>query len=178
MHEKTFGHVRACFYYLAHGQRISVSICQDPADRGKYSYDIWKGIPVSRKRLLIVDDEPRFASFIGKVATPLGYEVEITTHGRDFQRAYLENKPDCIVLDIVMPDIDGNELILWLVKEECDADIIIITGFSPDYAVNARILAEFKGLRSVRTLSKPVSVTQLRKILRNSHRESEESSGD
>lgn len=121
-----------------------------------------------RKRLLIVDDEPRFAAFIGKVAAPLGYDVEITTHGREFQRAYRNNKPDCIVLDMVMPEIDGNELILWLVKQECDADIIIITGFSPDYAVNARILAEFKGLRSVRTLSKPVSVTQLRKILTHS----------
>jgi CheY-like chemotaxis protein len=127
---------------------------------------------------LIVDDEPRFASFVGKVAAPLGYDVEITTHGREFQKAYRRNKPDCIVLDMVMPEIDGNELILWLVKEGCDADIIIITGFSPDYAVNARILGEFKGLRSVRTLSKPVSVAQLRKILADSPSDSENSSDD
>jgi CheY-like chemotaxis protein len=127
---------------------------------------------------LIVDDEPRFASFVGKVAAPLGYDVEITTHGREFQKAYRKNKPDCIVLDMVMPEIDGNELILWLVKEGCDADIIIITGFSPDYAVNARILGEFKGLRSVRTLSKPVSVAQLRKILADSPSDSENSSDD
>lgn len=117
------------------------------------------------KRLLIVDDEPRFASFVGKVAAPLGYDVEITTNGRDFQKAYQKNKPDTIVIDMVMPEIDGNELILWLVKQECDAHILIITGFSPDYAVNARILAEFKGLRSVQTLSKPVSVVRLRTIL-------------
>jgi CheY-like chemotaxis protein len=127
---------------------------------------------------LIVDDEPRFASFVGKVAAPLGYDVEITTHGREFQKAYRRNKPDCIVLDMVMPEIDGNELILWLVKEGCDADIIIITGFSPDYAVNARILGEFKGLRSVRTLSKPVSVAQLRKILADSPSDSENPSDD
>ena len=130
------------------------------------------------KRLLIVDDEPRFASFVGKVAAPLGYDVEITTHGREFQKAYRKNKPDCIVLDMVMPEIDGNELILWLVEEGCDADIIIITGFSPDYAVNARILGEFKGLRSVRTLSKPVSVAQLRKILADSPSDSDNSSDD
>jgi CheY-like chemotaxis protein len=120
---------------------------------------------VCSKRLLIVDDEPRFATFVGKVAAPLGYDVEITTHGRDFQKAYRKNKPDTIVIDMVMPEIDGNELILWLVNQGCDADIIIITGFSPDYAVNARILGEFKGLRSVRTLSKPVSVARLRMIL-------------
>ena len=130
------------------------------------------------KRLLIVDDEPRFATFVGKVAAPLGYDVEITTNGRDFQKAYRENKPDTIVIDVVMPEIDGNELILWLVKQECDANIIIITGFSPDYALNARLLAEFKGLRSVRTLSKPVSVARLRTILTNSQDEPENSSDD
>lgn len=130
------------------------------------------------KRLLIVDDEPRFATFVGKVAAPLGYDVEITTHGRDFQKAYRKKKPDTIVIDMVMPEIDGNELILWLVKEECDADIIIITGFSPDYAVNARLLAEFKGLRSVRTLSKPVSVARLRTILTGAQGHMENSSDD
>jgi response regulator of citrate/malate metabolism len=43
-----------------------------------------------------------------------------------------------------MPDIDGNELVLWLVEQHCAADVIIITGYHPDYAVNARLLAEFK----------------------------------
>lgn len=66
---------------------------------------------------------------------------------------------------MVMPDIDGNELVLWLVDQQCVADIIIITGYHPDYAVNARLLAEFKGLRSVATLSKPVSVARLREAL-------------
>ena len=120
-----------------------------------------------KKRLLIVDDEPKFAAFVQKVAAGLGYEVEVTHHGADFQRAYMTRPPDVTVIDMVMPDIDGNELILWLVKQRCEADIIIITGFSPDYAINARLLAEFKGLRPVKSLSKPVSVPQLRKVLAN-----------
>ena len=119
-----------------------------------------------RKRLLIVDDEPRFAAFVERVADPLGYEVEVTNHGRDFQAAYLRKRPDIVVIDMVMPDIDGDELILWLVEQRCAADIII-TGYHPDYAVNARLLAEFKGLRSVVTLSKPISVTRLRGALVN-----------
>src|SRR5512144_493093 len=118
-----------------------------------------------KRRLLIVDDEPRFATFVERVAEPLGYEVEVTNHGRDFQAAYVRKRPDVVVIDMVMPDIDGNELILWLVEQHSAADIIIITGYHPDYAVNARILAEFKGLRSVVTLSKPTSVTRLRQAL-------------
>lgn len=126
---------------------------------------------MDRKRLLIVDDEPRFAAFVGRVAEPLGYDVEITNHGRDFQSAYQRDRPDIVVIDMVMPDIDGNELVLWLVEQRCAADIIIITGYHPDYAVNARLLAEFKGLRSVATLSKPVSVNRLRNALMHPGRE-------
>ncbi len=120
---------------------------------------------MSAKRLLVVDDEPKFAAFVGKVAARLGYEVETTNHGREFQAAYRRKRPDTIIVDMVMPDIDGNELILWLVDQKCESDLIIITGFSPDYAVNARVLAEFKGLKSVTTLSKPVTVARLRKVL-------------
>jgi CheY-like chemotaxis protein len=93
--------------------------------------------------------------------------VEVTNHGRDFQAAYRRKLPDIVVIDMVMPDIDGTELVLWLVEQRCAADIIIITGYHPDYAVNARLLAEFKGLRSVATLSKPVSVGRLRDALLN-----------
>jgi DNA-binding response OmpR family regulator len=117
------------------------------------------------KRLLIVDDEPRFAAFVAKVAGRLGFTVEVTVHGREFKEAYLRSPPDVVAIDMVMPDIDGNELILWLVDQRCRADIIIMTGYHPDYAVNARILAEFKGLRSVLTLGKPISVATLRETL-------------
>ena len=120
---------------------------------------------MSAKRLLVVDDEPKFAAFVGKVAARLGYDVETTNHGREFQAAYRRKRPDTVIVDMVMPDIDGNELILWLVEQKCEADLIIITGFSPDYAVNARVLAEFKGLRSVTTLTKPVTVARLRQAL-------------
>ena len=120
---------------------------------------------MSGKRLLVVDDEPRFSAFVRRVADPLGYDVEVTTHGRDFQSAYQRETPDVVIVDMVMPDIDGNELILWLVEKGCEADILIITGYSPDYAMNARILGEFKGLRSVTTLSKPVTVARLREAL-------------
>lgn len=130
---------------------------------------------MERKRLLIVDDEPRFAAFVERVAEPLGYDVEVTNHGRDFQSAYRRSPPDIVIIDMVMPDIDGNELVLWLVEQRCAADIIIITSYHPDYAVNARLLAEFKGLRSVATLSKPVSVGRLREALTSPGREPSQS---
>lgn len=43
--------------------------------------------------------------------------------------------------------------------------MIIITGYSPEYAKDARLLAEFKGLHSVTTLTKPIRLAKLREAL-------------
>jgi CheY-like chemotaxis protein len=124
-------------------------------------------------RLLICDDEERFGRFVQRVAVELGFDVEVTSSAAEFIAVYDTFRPTMIVLDMIMPDMDGNELILWLAKRRCPADLIICTGYNPDYASNAKILAEFKGLKSVTTLRKPVSVALLRKAL---HRASSASS--
>lgn len=116
-------------------------------------------------RLLICDDEERFGRFVQRVAMDLDFEVQVTSSADDFIATYDDFEPTVIVLDMIMPDMDGNELILWLAQRRCPADLIICTGYNPDYATNAKILAEFKGLKSVTTLRKPVSVASLRQAL-------------
>jgi CheY-like chemotaxis protein len=120
---------------------------------------------MSQQRLLIVDDEPDFGQMVAQVAADLGYEVRVTTNGYEFQAAYQELQPTLIVLDMVMPEMDGNELVVWLMEQGYAARLIIITGYSPDYAKDAQLLAEFKGLRSVITLAKPIRIAQLREAL-------------
>ncbi|MBZ4195096.1 MAG: response regulator [Candidatus Contendobacter sp.] len=123
---------------------------------------------MSEKRLLVVDDEPEFCELVRKVATDLDYEVQVATNGHTFQAAYLTLQPTLIVMDMVMPEMDGNELVLWLVEQRYAADLVIITGYNPDYAKDARLLAEFKGLRSVTTLTKPIRIARLREVLSSS----------
>jgi CheY-like chemotaxis protein len=43
---------------------------------------------------------------VSRVASAVGYEVEITIHGKDFMAAALRVPPDVIVLDIMMPEIE------------------------------------------------------------------------
>jgi DNA-binding response OmpR family regulator len=117
------------------------------------------------KRLLICDDEPAFGRFVKNVAEELGYAVRVTTDSDDFIEAYDAFEPTTIVLDMIMPGMDGNELVLWLAKRKCTARVIIITGYTPDYATHAKILAEFKGLGPVTTLHKPVEISRLRAVL-------------
>jgi len=85
-------------------------------------------------RLLIIDDEIGFAKFVSRVASAIGYEVEITTRGEDFMAAVLRVPPDVIILDIVMPKMDGVELIQWLGARRSPARVIVVTGFNPHYA--------------------------------------------
>lgn len=120
---------------------------------------------MNEKRLLIVDDEPAFGEFVRTVALALDYEVMVATNGKEFQKCYADFRPTTIMLDMVMPDMDGNELLLWLLQQGYSSDLIITTGYNPDYANDAKILAEFKGLREVTTLVKPFSLARLRATL-------------
>jgi CheY-like chemotaxis protein len=117
------------------------------------------------KRLLICDDEPAFGRFVRNVAEDLGYEVRVTTDGREFMEEYDTFGPTTVILDMIMPGMDGNELVLWLAQRGCTARLIIITGYTPDYAENAKVLAQYKGLGTVTTLHKPVEISRLRAAL-------------
>ena len=120
---------------------------------------------MSTKRLLIVDDEPDFGEFVRQVAQALDYEVKVAINSRTFQQTYLDFQPNLIILDMVMPDMDGNEVLLWLLQQGYSAGLIITTGYSPDYAQEAKTLAEFNGLQRVSTLTKPVRLAELRSAL-------------
>lgn len=120
---------------------------------------------MNTKRLLIVDDEPAFGEFVRQVALALDYEVTVTTNGHTFQQCYPTVQPTLIMLDMIMPDIDGNELLLWALHQGYANDLIITTGYSPDYVQDAKTLAEFMVLREVTTLVKPIPLSQLRAAL-------------
>jgi len=116
---------------------------------------------MSGKRLLAIDDEPDFMEIVRTVAEKLEYEVNITDKADQFAEIYESFNPDVIVLDLVMPEVDGVEL----AHEKSQAKIIFITGHNPRYADAAQDLADKGDLVSVTTLSKPVSLTTLREAL-------------
>jgi CheY-like chemotaxis protein len=118
------------------------------------------------KRVLICDDEPAVGRLVKAIAEPLGYEVTVVTGGEELQHAYEPFAPTMIILDMVMPGIDGNEVIAWLAKRGCTARLVVMTGYHPDYADHAKILAEYKGLGPVKTLHKPIDIRTLRSVLK------------
>lgn len=119
------------------------------------------------KRLLAVDDNGPFLEFVRKVAVKQGYDVALTTNGVDFKKKYESFHPTMVLVDLIMPEIDGMELIQWLADQALPAQVIVVTGYSPKYADLAKMLGEGKGLSSVRTLIKPIKIGDLRAALAN-----------
>ena len=120
------------------------------------------------KRLLIVDDDLEFAEFVRKVALQATYEVEVVTDGNAFKRCHEKFKPTIVVLDIVMPGVDGIELVQWLAERKSTVHLIIASGYAPMHTDLARKMAQGKGLRSVTSLPKPVTAAELRTALAGS----------
>jgi CheY-like chemotaxis protein len=62
-------------------------------------------------RVLVIEDEPDVMGLLVRHLRRLGCTVEEASTGRDGLRAAKENPPDVVVVDILLPDIDGNEVI-------------------------------------------------------------------
>ena len=118
-----------------------------------------------KRRVLVIDDELEFAAIVRKVAEELGCEVTVASDAGAFKTSYAAMPPEVIVLDIVMPDVDGIELVQWLIEQGCRADIVVVTGHNPNYARAAKTLAEARGSMRVRVLEKPAKLAELRAAL-------------
>ena len=120
---------------------------------------------MTEKHLLIMDDERDFCDFVGHIGESLAYQVTKVTDSRKFKVAYRETNPDMIVIDMVMPELDGFDLVNWLVDQKTEAKLLIITGHNPLYAKAAQMQSTAKGVRQVKAFTKPVSVSTLRAAL-------------
>ena len=120
---------------------------------------------MTARRLLVIDDEADFGTFVGRVARGLGFEVMLTKCATEFQEAYRQFAPTHILVDVVMPDRDGIEIIGWLAATGCEGRIFIISGYSSSYAKAAKEIGASQGLRSLTTLKKPISLADLRGAL-------------
>lgn len=64
----------------------------------------------TRQLILVVDDKPRNLQFLGKLLSDNGYEVAMAQSGSQALRFVQKNEPHLILLDIMMPEMDGYEV--------------------------------------------------------------------
>jgi len=122
-------------------------------------------------RLLVIDDEIDFAQFVRKVAETCGYQVTTTSNPREFRQLFRDWRPTHIIIDLVMPEADGVEILRFLAGELCSASIFIMSGFDGRVVDAARRLGTERGLDIVGTLQKPLRAKELSLLLEATHTE-------
>jgi two-component system OmpR family response regulator len=82
---------------------------------------------VSDPRILVVDDEPRITELVAMALRYEGFEVETAGTGRAALRAVEEFRPALIVLDIMLPDVDGFAVTERLTASRSKVPIVFLT---------------------------------------------------
>ncbi len=87
-----------------------------------------EGVPYERERcvVLVVDDDPQARTIITKVLEGAGYAVRQASDGASALEKVAENRPDIILLDLVMPRLDGWAVLERLKSDEMTATIPIV----------------------------------------------------
>lgn len=78
-------------------------------------------------RVLTVDDEPSLTELLSMAMRYEGWEVSTANSGSSAVRAARENHPDAIVLDMMLPDFDGLEVMRRIRQDQPDVPVIFLT---------------------------------------------------
>jgi CheY-like chemotaxis protein len=86
------------------------------------------------KKILIIDDEPNVITYLSTLLEDNGYDICSTMNADEGYQKALEERPDLITLDLLMPDKTGIKLYKELKKDANlkDIPVIMVTGFTSE----------------------------------------------
>ncbi len=104
------------------------------------------------KKILIIDDEQEICEMLYTFLVPHNYKVFLAFNGQMGLEYFEEIRPDIVLLDLKMPDIDGRE-VLKIIRKVSDVPVIIITGNPQDVSEIHLADLEIEGF-----IEKPISL--------------------
>jgi FixJ family two-component response regulator len=104
----------------------------------------------------VVDDEESVRRALGRLIRSAGFGVETFASGVEFMQSLQLHQPDCVVLDVRMPQVSGFEVQAALVRSGFELPVLIITG---DDSPESRDRTLRQGARAY--LRKPVDEAML-----------------
>jgi DNA-binding response OmpR family regulator len=81
---------------------------------------------MSVKSILVVEDEASIAEVVSLYLKRAGYNVLIASDGRQAMNSFEDQQPDFVVLDLMLPEVDGLSLTRWL-RDRSNVPIIMLT---------------------------------------------------
>jgi signal transduction histidine kinase/ligand-binding sensor domain-containing protein/DNA-binding response OmpR family regulator len=117
-----------------------------------------RGYRGTRKQVLVADDNPTNVGLLVAILEPLGFEVLTARNGREALRQALERPPDLVLLDLVMPEMDGLETVRQM-RQHTELDATRIVGVSASVTGSERKQAFTAACDGF--LGKPIQVREL-----------------
>jgi len=111
---------------------------------------------MSQAQILVVDDEPDIRQLVQEILEDEGYSVQVAKDGENARLIYAQQKPDLVLLDIWMPDIDGISLLKeWSAAGTLESQVVIMSGHGTlETAVEATRLGAFDFVQKPLSLAK------------------------
>jgi EAL domain-containing protein (putative c-di-GMP-specific phosphodiesterase class I)/ActR/RegA family two-component response regulator len=119
-------------------------------------------------RLLVLDDEPDVGVTIALLAEAAGHQALSTVDPAEFLEVHASWRPTHVVLDLLMPGMDGIDVLAALADQDCRAAIVLISGVEPRVLRSASRYAAERGLLLAGVLPKPVDLVQLNAMIESS----------
>lgn len=118
---------------------------------------------INHHKILVIDDEDAYRKMLKKALDQGGYQVLEAEGGRVGLRMYREFKPDLVITDLVMPDMEGIETIKALKALNPNVKIIAISGGGLNNPEIYLRLAKLMGAGHV--FSKPLDIKELLSVI-------------
>ncbi|WP_153730347.1 response regulator [Sporosarcina obsidiansis] len=82
------------------------------------------------KQILIIDDQPGIRLLLEEIFRQAGLETSLASNGKEALNILGEMNPDCILLDMKMPGMNGVEVLREIRKQTPDALVMMMTAYS------------------------------------------------
>lgn len=115
-------------------------------------------------RILIVDDDEIFGKVLEQILLRQGYEIVRAHNGKEALRRYNRRTIDLVLTDLIMPDLEGIELIMELQRQDSGIKIIAMSGGGR--GAPSEYLPIARQLGAVQTLAKPFSNEELIAVIK------------
>ncbi|HUU50119.1 MAG TPA: response regulator [Nitrospinota bacterium] len=114
---------------------------------------------MNNNKILVVDNELEILNVLQDVLNILGYAPVVVTSGKDALEIFEKGKFSLVITDMVMPDINGLDLLKEIKKLDSNIPVVIITGFGSE-VIEEAIQAGADGY-----IEKPFKIEDIKNIL-------------
>jgi CheY-like chemotaxis protein len=115
-------------------------------------------------KILVIDDEGQLRDLLNRMLTRDGHQILVANDGEEGIKSFHHFKPDLIITDIIMPEKDGIEVIVEILKYNPNFPIIAISGgrraITADFNLDSAAMLGVKGI-----LQKPFTHEQLQEVI-------------